>query len=350
MSTEDKRRALQENLQKAVELEMTTIPPYLTALYSIVPGQNAEAAKIIRSVFMEEMLHIVLVANILSAIGCRVELGEQNIPVYPCQLEFRGAAFKNREFDVDLAAFSPETIEIFRKIELPEFAAEPEAMKAIVIPGYTIGEFYNLIKNDLKKLCEEFGEESVFTGNPDFQVSRQYYWSGGGAPVVVTNLKEALRALDIVIQQGEGTSESLSDGDGNFFQQAEEIPHYYRFTEISKQRRYKADDKPDAEPSGDELKIDYTQVYPIKTNCKRTDFLSDPQLLGLNDEFNNHYSLMLTQLAEGFNGNPRNFYTAIMNGMHSLTPIALKMVQIPISGNLEGKHGAPSFEWFLKQI
>lgn len=37
--------SLREHLQWAIELEHSTIPPYLGALYSIEPGRNFEAAK-----------------------------------------------------------------------------------------------------------------------------------------------------------------------------------------------------------------------------------------------------------------------------------------------------------------
>ena len=60
---------LRDALQHALMLEHATIPAYLCALYSIEDGTNVEAAEIIRSVVMEEMLHMVLVANVLNAVG-----------------------------------------------------------------------------------------------------------------------------------------------------------------------------------------------------------------------------------------------------------------------------------------
>ena len=49
---------LQAALQVAIELEHSTIPPYLTAYYSIKPGANAEVAQLIYSVVIEEMFHM----------------------------------------------------------------------------------------------------------------------------------------------------------------------------------------------------------------------------------------------------------------------------------------------------
>ena len=48
-----------ELLQMAIELEFSTLPPYLYALYSIRPDANAVAADRIKAVAMEEMvLHV----------------------------------------------------------------------------------------------------------------------------------------------------------------------------------------------------------------------------------------------------------------------------------------------------
>ena len=39
-------------------LEFATIPPYLTAMYSIKAGENRQVYDVIRSVVMQEMLHM----------------------------------------------------------------------------------------------------------------------------------------------------------------------------------------------------------------------------------------------------------------------------------------------------
>src|SRR5665213_2756788 len=50
---------LRSAFQTAIELEHSTIPPYLVALYSIKDGTNQVATQIIRSVVIEEMLHMI---------------------------------------------------------------------------------------------------------------------------------------------------------------------------------------------------------------------------------------------------------------------------------------------------
>ena len=66
---------LRQHLALAVQVELTTVPPYLYALYSI-EDQTSEAARLIKSVVAEEMLHAALVANLLVAVGGATRLPE----------------------------------------------------------------------------------------------------------------------------------------------------------------------------------------------------------------------------------------------------------------------------------
>src|SRR5689334_18000512 len=56
--------SLREHLQWAIELEHATLPPYLCALYSLEPSRNPDAVQVIAGVFVEEMIHLSLAANL----------------------------------------------------------------------------------------------------------------------------------------------------------------------------------------------------------------------------------------------------------------------------------------------
>lgn len=76
--------SLREHLQWAIQLEHSTIPPYLCALYSIEAGHNTEATEVLNSVLVEEMLHLTLAANLLNAVGGRPRLDiPEMLPDYP---------------------------------------------------------------------------------------------------------------------------------------------------------------------------------------------------------------------------------------------------------------------------
>ena len=51
-------------LRIAMELELSTIPPYMCGIYSIKPGTNQQAIDVMHSVVMEEMFHLTMAGNI----------------------------------------------------------------------------------------------------------------------------------------------------------------------------------------------------------------------------------------------------------------------------------------------
>lgn len=348
MKNDSKKGRLLADLQKAIELELSTLPPYLTAFWSLKPDTNVDSSLILRSVFMEEMLHLTLAANILSAVGGTVRLDAGHIPSYPATLDFEGKVRKERAVDIHLAAFSPAQVETFMQIELPDgFPSDKEVAVGSVldVSGYTIGEFYAGIKAELHQLEHDIGAAALFSGQASHQIPEMYYWRGGGQPIVVRSLEDADRAIDAITAQGEGSRGSKFDGDQRIFGQPREVAHYYRFKQIRAGRCYRETDRIHDAPSGAPLAVSWGDVFPIKTDCRRADFDGDPTLSTLNERFNSDYSLMLSQLAEGFGGNSGVFYTAIMNGMQQLSAIARTMMQTPIRGDKEGRTGAPTFEW-----
>lgn len=335
-------------LQKAMELELSTIPPYLTAWLSIHKDpkkhDNHVAANLIHSVMMEEMLHMVLVGNLISSLGCKVSLGETNIPSYPLKMNFQ-----DRNFPVDLTAFSPDAIETFLKIEKPgDISLAFGAFSEIDVPAVTIGEFYADLINKLNKMCDEFGESAVFCGDPSKQIAENYYWGANGKPIIITDKNSADQALKIIITQGEGSDSSIfiaTKDNEQYFQPPQEVAHFFRFMEIYCHRYYSSTDKPEDYPTGESFSLDYKDVFPIKKNAKSSDYESSPQLAKLNDNFNRQYSLMLIQLEQAFNGTPSVLYHAIVSGMHSMVSIAMEMRSLKISDDGDQTSGAPSFEW-----
>lgn len=352
MSTlEMEKAALFSHLQTAFTLELGTIPPYMMAIMSIQKPKNRVVADLIRTVMIEEMLHMTLVGNLTLSLGGRVRMGPDLIPSYPLTLHFEGKRFRDREFDVDLEAFSPNALDAFLRIEKPDGwrlgPVEEDAAAArgeLEIEGLTIGDFYRNILSTLERLCEEYGQDAVFSGEHAQQISQDFYWSSGGKPVVIKGMDDARQAIEEIMRQGEGSRTSRDDGDIEAGQAAE-IAHFYRFREIAFGRHYRPQDPLRGEPTGEPFEVDYTAVYPIRKNPRAGDYAAGSALADLNDEFNHAYTMMLTQIAEAFSGSPRTLYTAIMNGMHTLTSVAARMVKTPIPGDADGQHGAPSFEW-----
>ena len=98
---------MKEWLQRALELELATIPPYMICLLSIKLPGNREVAEILRGVMVEEMLHMVLVSNVLNAIGGQPRTRCKRNAKYPQKLTFDGKdkQFTDRQLEIDLAPF-----------------------------------------------------------------------------------------------------------------------------------------------------------------------------------------------------------------------------------------------------
>jgi hypothetical protein len=338
----DKRAKLLSMLQTAIELELSTIPPYMVAVLSMKVTENREAADLIRGIMIEEMLHLALVGNVMNAVGGTVRIGPDNVPSYPLRMQFEGKKFKDRDFPLNLEPFSKDAVETFMKVEEPQEPPRPRGMlaKTITIPGLTIGEFY---MNIIALLEELDAEGNLFTGDPSHQLHDDYYWGGGNRLIPVSDLDSAKRALNVVITQGEGawqTAKTTVSGD-----QPLQMGHYYRLAEIHYERQYQQSDDPARPPTGAPLPVDYEAVYPIQTNPKSKDYASDAKLAKLNTAFNARYTMMLMQLEQALTGTPKTLYTAIMNGMHGLTSVALEMMTNPIDGDRKGRTGCPTFDW-----
>ncbi|MDH3193552.1 MAG: ferritin-like protein, partial [Acidimicrobiia bacterium] len=74
---------LHSHLRLAGIVELTTIPTYLYAMYSL-DDLASDAAKLIRSVAVEEMLHLALVGNLLLGTGGEPRFySPDSVPSYP---------------------------------------------------------------------------------------------------------------------------------------------------------------------------------------------------------------------------------------------------------------------------
>ena len=113
---------LREDLQIALQLEHSTIPTYLTALASIKSSYNLEIQTVMKTIIIQEMMHMALVANILNAVGGKPSLYSKDfIPHYPSRLP--GGV--QPDLVVPIEKMSLGLIRnIFMKIEQPELELE----------------------------------------------------------------------------------------------------------------------------------------------------------------------------------------------------------------------------------
>jgi hypothetical protein len=312
------------------------------------PQTNSDAYHVIRVVAVEEMLHLTLAANLLNAIGGEPDLtGPDFVPTFPAYLPDG-----EDDFEVNRQGFSKDAIATFLKIERPGSA--PSEDKRVLPrtrtgghdlaacpddPGlrfYSIGEFYAEIERGLEHLHEHEAKSGteLFCGDPARQVTPEYYYSGGGDLIAVTDLKSARVAINLIAEQGEGLG-------GGIYDDESELAHYFRFQQIFVGRYYQKGDKPD-EPTGPDLQIDWDAVYPIKTNATLADFPEGSELHTAAAEFNDIYAGFLAMITRAYNGAPDLLIDAVAE-MFRLRNKANVLMRNPIPG-AASVNGAPTFE------
>ncbi len=317
-SVEDLRTAL----GNAIALELGTIPPYLAALFSIKPGANAAAGAIIRSVVIEEMLHLSLACNMLNAVG-----GRPNLPAallrYPSELPMGIGDEPGKPFVVPLARLSQATIANFMIIEEPQLALEfPEQTLESLAPDYhTIGEFYMAVW----QLMDELGE-GVFTGTRDRQVAG---WIGPHYLHRIAGLDGAHEAITTIIDQGEGTSTSPAAD-------PEELAHYYRFEQIQREQTLNPDpEAPDGFAWGQPVVgLADNGVWPMTDNPPLVALPAGSPAARASDQLDGTFTSLMNELQRTFDGTPAALGSALAQ-MHALRLEAQGLMPLNVPGTDE---------------
>lgn len=320
---------LRLNLQIAIELEHSTIPPYLYALYSIKDGCNREIATLMRSIIKEEMLHMSLACNVLNAIGGAPKIDSPRfIPQYPGHLPGSVEA----GLIVPLAPFSKQVVEdVFMVIEAPVKTVDGTAGPD---EGITIGQFYQHLEHEIVVLDDE---QPIFTGDPARQLRTGFTELQNTG---VVDRKTALAAINMIVEQGEGSAVSP-------FEHEHELAHFYKFAEIYHGRKLIANPDPVSTQQvpwvfkGHPIKFDPAGVYPVIVSPAATAYAVHPRLCDLNHTFNLGYSDLLRKLHQVFNGRPDWLGPALL-GMQALKAQAqLLMTQDVVPGQTAG----PTFDY-----
>jgi hypothetical protein len=252
---------LYEHLQGAIELEHATIPAYLEALYSIKHGTNTIVAELIRSIVKEEMLHLTIAANVLNAIGGAPEINKPGfIPTYPGRMPMN----VREGLQVGLAPLSKSLVQnVFMEIEMPESPQDfPVKLSSLEATGYaTVGLFYAAIVEKIQELGDK-----IFTGNPARQVAVET-WFPAGQLFAIHDVASAVRGIEIIVDQGEGTAKDPFEADG-------EPAHYYRFAEILHGRRLVPDPaaKEKYSYSGEPVPFDPAGIWDLVTDPKTQNY------------------------------------------------------------------------------
>jgi hypothetical protein len=306
---------LRSHIALATRVELSTIPPYLYAMYSI-EDQQSEAARLIASVVVEEMLHVALTTNLLLAVGGEPDFGYDVIPSYPGLLDHH-----KPELLLELKACTPELIEsTFMEIEKPRApGAIPEGDEF-----ETLGQFYAALEVALDDLS---GGSDLFDHHqPDRQI-KERSWYGpvvfdaedSGGLMLIHDRSSADEALEIIIHQGEGVSDMRWADPAH-----QELTHFYKFRQIAD----------GTTPIG--------RTWPVLDNPRTADL--PKTLRGVSDLFNALYGLVFITMKDLFSDSQHQgasigrLYALMSN---CLAPTARYLVRQPVTDTTTA---GPTFE------
>src|SRR5262245_37413782 len=219
----DTREELVYLLGQACEIEHGLMCEYLYAQFSLKRGtdEGVTPAQLVRvqaweaamiSVIKQEMLHLALATNVLTAIGAAPHFERPNFPIlshwYPPGVQ------------IALVPFGERALRHFIYLERPEgmalddaagFAADQHAqpltvddagLVAVPEEWQTVGHLYRGIEAGLANLCARYGADAVFIGPTQAQaITDIFEWP---ELIAVTDLASAGRAIETIVEQGEG--------------------------------------------------------------------------------------------------------------------------------------------------
>jgi hypothetical protein len=350
------RDALVYMLCEAAELEHAICCQYLYAGFSLKQAddpslelrQRRAVAKwrhVVFEVATQEMLHLATVNNLLSAIGAAPRVGRPNLPAtgrhYPAAIQLALVPFSERALRHFLYLERPEGITLqdaegFEALR----EAEPLMSDEDIVPRpqefATIGHLYRSIEEGFRHLAERHGEDWLFIGPPRAQARPETFrWDD---LVPVSDLKSAMAAIEVVVEQGEGSRGHWRDS------------HYGMFLEVLGEFLTLRREDPSFEPAS-----------PVQTACVRLPVDSTPGLLVTDpvtarvlDAFNVTYEVILYLLAHYFGHHEETTDAeieavadvAVTLMVTVLMPLGEIVTRMPIGPEHPGATAGPSFEIF----
>lgn len=305
-----------EALQNAVELELSTLPPYLCAYWSVQDSTN-QSAQLILSIALQEMAHMGMSANILTSIGGPVTIN-QDIPTYPGHLPGDVAP----TLVVYLAGLSKTYLkDVCMAIEEPE--GGPIATATLQAGYATIGQFYDAIS------------AAIVSVNPTFTGKNQMSSTIASDAIVapINTQQDALNAIEIIKEQGEGSKQNPDEAAGSTT-----LAHYYKFAEIYNGKTLiQVDGK--WEYAGDP--IPFPAVYPM-AEVPPGGWQNPPSdVAALLQTANAAYTKLLDNLQMAWQNGDATALNNAINDMFDLETPAQKLMQI--TGAPSGGNWGPDF-------
>jgi Ferritin-like len=344
-------------LCEASELEHLLMCEYLFAAFSLKESQEEDLTpdqldavrrweRIITEVAIQEMLHLAQASNLLTAIGGMPHFRRPNLP--------QRAKYYPPEVQLVLMPFCEDALRHFIFLERPEDFGDQDA------PGFepisarfgdvrgdelvpvaqnfvTVGLLYRAIEQGMLVLATRYGEEQLFVGPPSAQARGDYFrWP---ALVVVTDLLSAGKAVEFIVEQGEGAR-------GNW-----QESHYGRFLKVLEEYLALKRLDPSFEPA--------RPAIPARVRLPRDvnvgPLIADTRTAAVSDLFNGCYEVLIEVLLRFFvqegeaDAEIATLSDAAVGAMFTvIAPLGRLLMRLPVGPEAPGKTAGPTFDIFRR--
>jgi Ferritin-like len=339
-------------LGEAAQLEHMIMCQYLYAGFSLKESDELTAdqhtlvdgwRKQIHGIAVQEMLHMVLVANLMSAIGAAPMFGRPNFP--------QRSGYFPAGVQLDLLPFGEAALAHFLYLERPEGMERMDAAEFVpaapprapldpdeALPRgqefATVGHLYRGIADGLRHLADRYGEDGLFVGPPRAQATPEaFHWP---QLIAVTDLESALAAVEEIIEQGEGARGDWQDA------------HYGRFLRLWDEYQKNRD----FEPARPVLAAFTRQPFDEK---EPRPLLTDPGTRQVAEMFNVGYEVLLQTLTRYFTHTDETdeqldtlIGAAIGLMTEVLRPLGHALTRLPVGPEYPGRMAGPTFEMYYQ--
>ena len=351
------REALIWTLGKAAALEQLVMCQYLYAAFSLkdreddgLTAEQLEAARRWRRELIhiaeQEMLHLALVQNLLTAVGAGSAFERPNFPLpphaYPAGIRMELLPFDETSLRHFIYLERPEGLDMADQDALSAIekaAPLPRADEDEIGPRLqdfdTIGTLYRAIEIGFDRLADKLGEDRLFVGPRSAQaVVGQFPLPNLAA---VTNLASAHAAIETIVEQGEGARGEWREA------------HFGRLITVLDEYL----DLRDADPS-------FEPARPVLAACVReredgiaVPIITDPFTSRSVDLLNAVYEVILQVLARYFAhtdetedhlGVLAEVSVGLMKNV--VKPLGGLVTRLPVGPEHPGRTAGPTFELF----
>jgi hypothetical protein len=346
----ENRKELTYLLSEAAELEHGLMCEYLYAAFSLkseagpgVSESQLEAVerwrRVILDVAAQEMLHWALVNNILTAVGSAPYVSRPHLPHqakgYPAGVQVALVPFGERALRHFLFLERPEGMELADAEGFdPSGPPLPIMSERDLVPWgqefSTVGHLYRSIEAGLTRLAEKHGEDGLFIGPPASQAAA--LWP---ELLAIVDLATAGRAIELIVEQGEGARGDLKEA------------HYGRFLTVLEEYQALREADPTFDPAHPVTAAGVRPVEGLEPDVR----ITDPATAAVSDLFNVVYDLILQMIVRYFAAAEETedqrgalAYAFVVLMVVVIKPLGLLLATLPVGPEYPGATAGANFQ------